>query len=616
MLIRFSILFSLLIPVPYAVHGQGFTNVKPIKDVGTERTITAIAIDRDNNKYIGTEEGLLRIGNAGVVETMYSGSPIHALAWNTTYGLWAGVQDNTLLQPETGERIVLEGEDLLIKSMAFSGGRLWVGTNQGLYVVSVNRQEITQHFTPENSRLESEVINYVYVDKSRIKWIGTDAGVVRVENDKWKLYERDSRINAITGNDEGVWIAATDEMWLVDHFNRWTPTNVEDGLSQGRVRALAADGKGRIYILSEIFTQFDPYTDKVLEMENNFSVEGQEHVALMCDLEDKLWVSTLDQGLLAMDLERSEESPLVAYVVAGHPKCAGDVTGSLTISAQGGAPPYKVLWETPGLEGLSPQDLPPGDYKAVVTDAEGSTYPLDVRLEEPEPLQVSVQQLSEVTSEGSADAQLRAIFSGGTGDLSYAWNNGGKTRTVSVAAGTHTLVVTDKNGCSASASIIVEDGPASIVQEPEIEPAVDEGAGEEPEEEITAIDTETIKRLKADKMVVGQTLRIEQLYFKADSTDVQPESYPVLDEIYQFLTSNSRIVIEVGGHTNSLPEHAYCDRLSTARAKSIADYLYSKGIPEWRVSYKGYGKREPIATNETVMGRRQNQRVEIKILEI
>jgi outer membrane protein OmpA-like peptidoglycan-associated protein len=616
MILRLCISLLLLIPALVVLEGQGFTNVKPIENVGAERTITAIAIDRENNKYIGTGAGLLRIGNDGVVESIYNGSPIHALAWNFTYGLWAGVNDNTLLQPETGERIVLEGENLLIKSMAFSGGRLWVGTNQGLYVVSVNRQEITKHYTPENSKMESAVVNYVYVDKSRIKWIGTDAGVVRVENEKWKVYERDSRITAITGNDEGVWIAATDEMWLVDHFNRWTPTNVEDGLSQGRVRALAADGKGRIYVLSEIFTQFDPYSDEVLELENNFSVEGQEQVALLCDLEDKLWVSTFDQGLLSIDLEKSEDSPLVAFVVAEHPGCAGDTTGALSISAQGGAPPYQVDWGSPGVQGLSPRNLPPGDYSAVVSDSEGNTYPLDVRLEEPRPMEVSIQQLSEVSVEGAADAQLRAIFSGGTGDLDYTWNNGGRTRTISVGAGLHKLVVTDRNGCSATAQVLVEDGPAVIVEEPEIEPTLAADELSEEEEAITSIDTETIKRLTADKMVVGQTLRIEQLYFKADSTDVQPESHIILDEIYQFLISNSRIVIEIGGHTNSLPEHSYCDWLSTERAKSVADYLYSKGIPEGRISYKGYGKRNPIASNDTVMGRRQNQRVEIKILEI
>jgi len=58
------------------------------------------------------------------------------------------------------------------------------------------------------------------------------------------------------------------------------------------------------------------------------------------------------------------------------------------------------------------------------------------------------------------------------------------------------------------------------------------------------------------------------------------------------------------------------ERHPTARAKDIAEYLYDKGIPQSRITYKGYGKRQPIATNQTVDGRRRNQRVEIKIVSL
>ena len=82
------------------------------------------------------------------------------------------------------------------------------------------------------------------------------------------------------------------------------------------------------------------------------------------------------------------------------------------------------------------------------------------------------------------------------------------------------------------------------------------------------------------------------------------------------MKENGSVVIEVGGHTNNIPEHDFCDKLSNARAKSIADYIVQKGIDPKRVYYKGYGKRKPIATNDTAEGRMKNQRVEIKIISI
>ncbi len=134
---------------------------------------------------------------------------------------------------------------------------------------------------------------------------------------------------------------------------------------------------------------------------------------------------------------------------------------------------------------------------------------------------------------------------------------------------------------------------------------------EKPTPKKEKILTDLNKEIKA-----GQKIRIENLFFAMDSVSVPKEAYDVLDEIYEFLISNKDISIEVGGHTNGLPKHNYCDKLSTERAKEVATYLIQKGIKAARISYKGYGKRKPIASNKTAKGRAQNQRVEVKILTV
>jgi outer membrane protein OmpA-like peptidoglycan-associated protein len=118
------------------------------------------------------------------------------------------------------------------------------------------------------------------------------------------------------------------------------------------------------------------------------------------------------------------------------------------------------------------------------------------------------------------------------------------------------------------------------------------------------------------KLTKGQTIRIDQLYFAADSSTISKNSYPVLEEVYDFLKNTPEVIVEIGGHTNGIPSHEYCDRLSSERAKAIVDYLQEKGIPRSRLQYKGYGKRNPIDTNKTTVGRKKNQRVEIKILSV
>jgi outer membrane protein OmpA-like peptidoglycan-associated protein len=153
--------------------------------------------------------------------------------------------------------------------------------------------------------------------------------------------------------------------------------------------------------------------------------------------------------------------------------------------------------------------------------------------------------------------------------------------------------------------------PTPIVKKP-VEPE----PNEEIVEEAKPSKEKILQELDSDKLVEGQTIKIEKLYFSADATAIGTESFEVLEEIYDFLSRNDKIVVEIGGHTNGLPKHDYCDNLSSVRAKEVALYLVRKGIPTKRIKYKGYGKRKPIASNLTKSGRKKNQRVEIKILSL
>ena len=72
--------------------------------------------------------------------------------------------------------------------------------------------------------------------------------------------------------------------------------------------------------------------------------------------------------------------------------------------------------------------------------------------------------------------------------------------------------------------------------------------------------------------------------------------------------------IEIRGHTDGKGADSYNQRLSENRAKSVTDYLISKGISEKRLQYKGYGKSMPIDSNDTEEGRANNRRVDFRII--
>ena len=115
---------------------------------------------------------------------------------------------------------------------------------------------------------------------------------------------------------------------------------------------------------------------------------------------------------------------------------------------------------------------------------------------------------------------------------------------------------------------------------------------------------------------IGDIYRLEELQFQADSFNINEKSKRFLNSVHDFLRKNHGVKVEIGGHTNGLPSHAYCDDLSLKRARSVRLYLIGKGITPSRISYRGYGKRKPISDNETVEGRRKNQRVEMLITSV
>lgn len=167
------------------------------------------------------------------------------------------------------------------------------------------------------------------------------------------------------------------------------------------------------------------------------------------------------------------------------------------------------------------------------------------------------------------------------------------------------------------ALIAIQNKPEEVVKEvAHVQEPAQTIEKETPQIEIAVQKPQIIKELDHDKIEEGQFIRIENLYFESDSSNVTSNSLPVLDEIYEFLKAHPDVKIEVGGHTNNRPPKFYCLQLSERRAKAVADYLVRRGIPKDRISYKGYGKEKPLVSNETQEGREMNQRCEIKIVSV
>jgi OOP family OmpA-OmpF porin len=139
------------------------------------------------------------------------------------------------------------------------------------------------------------------------------------------------------------------------------------------------------------------------------------------------------------------------------------------------------------------------------------------------------------------------------------------------------------------------------------------------EKKITELKDSSFKysvTIKVTKIKKGESFVLENIYFSPNKYDLLPESYPALDALFQAMKNNSKLKIEVQGHTSKTNESEQFNLvLSSQRASAVMQYLVKKGIVANRITSKGFGYTKPKYTDDLPEHQAANRRVEIKIIE-
>ena len=484
------------------------------------------------------------------------------------------------------KEIIEMSNDGEIVDIAYFNTDIWIGTTKGLFTYKPKTGKLT-HYHSNNSDLNSNKINFVHSDKNGIVWIGTDSGYVRIEGDKWEDQDKGQKMISTAENDEGQWIVTEDDMFLINKYNRLFPVGLDGSLFKGKINAITFDKNGRIYITSDIAVRYNPYEELIEDFTKEAGIVSSKGLSILRDENQNVWIGTEGDGLHRLQFSDIAGNLLsVSCVLDTPPTCFGQSEASINVVVSGGIPPYSYKWNNEMFSGSTLSELSGGRYEVTVTDNSGVSSISSISIKDPEELKITDIVATKLSGAGINDATIQIVSIGGTGSHKYEWNNGeNKSRINKLSGGKYTVTVTDKNGCSYVASTTIEK-------------------------------IKLLPELTLENLAVGKTLRLEQLYFDADSTVLKIDNFPILDEVFDFLVSHNNIVIEIGGHTNTIPSTEYCDKLSNDRAENVANYLYNKGITKERLSYKGYGKRLPITTDRSLAGRKRNQRVEIKVISI
>jgi len=123
-----------------------------------------------------------------------------------------------------------------------------------------------------------------------------------------------------------------------------------------------------------------------------------------------------------------------------------------------------------------------------------------------------------------------------------------------------------------------------------------------------------LSELKAQQTERGIVLTIGDVLFSTGKADLSPDANRSVDKLAAFLKKYPKRDVLIEGHTDSVGGDDYNLVLSRKRADSVKYRLMGDGIQEGRITTVGYGKKFPVASNDTKAGKAQNRRVEVIIL--
>ncbi len=122
------------------------------------------------------------------------------------------------------------------------------------------------------------------------------------------------------------------------------------------------------------------------------------------------------------------------------------------------------------------------------------------------------------------------------------------------------------------------------------------------------------KDIPLQPIEVNASLVLKNILFETNSVQLQLISLIEINRLLQLLNENPTLKVQINGYTDNVGKPADNLKLSENRAKSVVDYLVSKGIDVKRLTYKGFGETKPISENITEAGRAQNRRTEFVII--
>ncbi|MBK8848071.1 MAG: SprB repeat-containing protein [Bacteroidetes bacterium] len=184
-------------------------------------------------------------------------------------------------------------------------------------------------------------------------------------------------------------------------------------------------------------------------------------------------VNGLNAGAYTLTITDANGCNLTANIFVGQPnvlncsmtktnvKCGGASTGSATVTASGGTPPYAYLWSN-GKTIASNPGIPAGTYTVTITDANGCAKQCFVTITQPAILTCNVNVITNAGCNNN-NGKAQVVATGGTAPYTYLWSTSPiQTNAIAsgLGSGVYFVIVTDNKGCTTSCSVTIPSSNA------------------------------------------------------------------------------------------------------------------------------------------------------------
>ncbi|MEQ9468454.1 MAG: OmpA family protein [Ekhidna sp.] len=134
--------------------------------------------------------------------------------------------------------------------------------------------------------------------------------------------------------------------------------------------------------------------------------------------------------------------------------------------------------------------------------------------------------------------------------------------------------------------------------------------------EINDLSSPDTLDLLLDPVEIGKSIVLKNIYFDLDSYEIREESQSEIENAFQLMRQNPKIIVEIAGHTDDSGTRSHNMELSKQRAKAVHDRLIEMGINSDRLNYKGYADSSPLLPNTSENNRKSNRRIEFRVLRV